>query len=159
MNQYGSLWMVPEWESVQCMNKVRAGTHVNSGHWPQRSWILQDPTELVTEADKMVLLQLQYHPCRWYTKSGSRQFVTLLWIWYYWGLLSFTPWSQFKVFSILIGNRGIGAIFWCVRGLFWCRLFDLSIVLSSWSNLILLVFKWHQIFLLFFFSFKYKPHM
>ena len=74
-------------------------------------------------------------------------------------MLSFTPWSQFKAFSTLIGNRGIGAIFRCVCRLFQCGSFDLSIVLSSWSNLILLLFKWHQIYLLFFFSFKYKPHM
>ena len=59
------------------------------GHWPQRSWILQDSTELVTEADKVVgiflPLQLQYHTCRWYVKSSSRQPVMLLWIQYYWG--------------------------------------------------------------------------
>ena len=66
-------------------------------------------------------------------------------------LLSFTPWSQFKVFSILISNRGLGVIFRCARRIFWCGLFYLPIVLSSWSNLIFLLFKCHQIFLLFFF--------
>ena len=37
MNQYGSLWMVPEWELVRCMDKAKAGIHVDQQDVYQRN--------------------------------------------------------------------------------------------------------------------------
>ena len=75
MNQYGSLQMVPEWELVRCMDKVRAGTHVNQQDFYQRnSWAHSTITYHTHKHETLAVLEALM---KWEDKLLRRKFMVV----------------------------------------------------------------------------------
>ena len=73
MNQYGSLLMVPKWELVPCMDRAKAGTHVDQPDFYQINSRAHSTTTVHTNMRLAVLEAL----IKWEDKLLGRKFTVV----------------------------------------------------------------------------------